>query len=290
MNEGRFPDFVIIGAMKAATSTLYMQLAAQPGIFMASPKEPNFFSDPDQWARGPDWYRSLFAAAPADALCGEASTHYTKLPTYPDALPRLRAAVPGARLIYIMRHPIDRLISHYRHGWLERSISGPIDLAIDRHPEMIDYGRYAMQIVPWLDAFGPDRILPVFMERIIADPQEEFERLCRFLGYATSPVWDETIATQNISTERLRDSPWRDRIIDNPAAAWLRRTLVPPTIRKHIKRVWQMRTRPIIGPAQRDRLTTLFDEDLERLGAMLGTALDCATFTSTVRQHQLDWI
>jgi hypothetical protein len=290
LNGGRLPDFVIIGAMKAATSTLAMQLSQQPGILMATPKEPNFFSDAAIWDRGLDWYRHLFAAAPTGALCGEASTHYTKLPTYPEALPRLRATMPDVRLIYMMRHPVDRLISHYRHGWLERSMAGPLDAAIDRHVELVDYGRYAMQIAPWLDAFGPADILPVFMEKLIAEPQGELERVCRFLGYERAPLWHAGIAAQNVSTERLRDSAWRDSVIDNRLAAWLRRTLVPRPIRNRIKYIWQMRDRPTIGEAVLARITAAFDEDLQRLGGMLGAPLDCASYNRTVRERTLDWV
>ncbi len=289
MSDGRLPDFVIIGAMKAATSTLYVQLAAQPGIFMADPKEPNFFSDTAQWERGLDWYRRLFVVAPKDALCGEASTHYTKLPTHPDALPRLRETMPDARLIYAMRHPIDRLVSHYSHGWLERSIVGPIDSAISRHPELIDYGRYAMQIAPWLDAFGKERVLPVFMERLIATPQAELERICRFIGYARRPAWQTSIDPQNMSRERLRDSAWRDRIVDHPIVALIRRQMIPQWVRNRIKRSWQMREKPAIGEAMLTRVTVRFDEDLARLGALLGTELSCSNFREVVREKALDW-
>lgn len=289
MSGQRLPDFVIIGAMKAATSTLHRQLSAQPGIFMTEPKEPNFFSDAEQWSQGMGWYRNLFAAAPEQALCGEASTHYTKLPDYPDALPRLRAAIPSARLIYIMRHPIDRLISHYRHGWLEHSIDGPIDEAIDQHPELVDYGCYAMQITPWLDAFGREHILPVFMERMIAGPQDELERICRFLGYDGRPDWQEDIAPQNMSSERLRDSAWRDRFVYNPFLTRLRRTLVPLAVRSRIKRLWQMTEVPVIGASRFARITANFDEDLAKLGEMLGTRLDCANFQTMVRERPLDW-
>jgi hypothetical protein len=284
------PDFVIIGAMKAATSSLHAQLAAQPGIFMATPKEPNFFSDDDQWARGLDWYRALFAAAPANALCGEASTHYTKLPTLPDALPRLRGTMPDARLIYMMRHPVDRLVSHYIHGWLERSIDDPIDIAIDRHPELVDYGRYALQIAPWLEAFGPENILPVFMERLVAAPQAELERICAFLGHKGTPVWQDSIGPQNVSEYRLRDSAWRDRIVDDPVIGALRRTLVPRAVRDRIKSAWQMRERPVIGEAALSRITAIYDEELKRLGEMLGTPLDCDSFRQVVREKPLDWI
>ncbi|HTO70120.1 MAG TPA: sulfotransferase, partial [Myxococcota bacterium] len=79
----RLPDFAIIGAMKCGTSTLHEQLALRSGFFMSRPKEPNFFSDDDQYARGVGWYAGLFAGAAPGQLCGESSTHYTKLPTYP---------------------------------------------------------------------------------------------------------------------------------------------------------------------------------------------------------------
>jgi hypothetical protein len=57
---------------------------------MSKPKEPNFFSDEERWSRGLEWYASLFDPAAADSLCGESSTHYTKLPTYPRTVERMR--------------------------------------------------------------------------------------------------------------------------------------------------------------------------------------------------------
>jgi len=288
MSEGRLPDFVIIGAMKAATSTLHMQLAAQPGIFMARPKEPNFFSDADRWALGLDWYRGLFAEARPGDLCGEASTHYTKLPNLPDALPRLHKVLPNARLIYIMRHPIDRLISHYSHGWLENSIGGTLDAAVERHPELIDYGRYAMQIRPWLDAFGPDRILPVFVERLAAAPQQELERVCRHIGFVGLPRWAEEIAPQNVSSTRLRDNPRRDLLVHHPVLSVVRRHLVPQSLRDRLKRRWQMPERPALGDAAHRRITAIFDRDLAELGLLLGVELDCSNFREVVRERPLD--
>src|SRR4051812_13835299 len=89
------PDFLIIGAMKSATTTLPEQLARQPGVFMPRPTEPNFFSDDDVFARGLDWYGSLYRGAEPPALRGESSTHYTKRPTYPNTVRRMADALPG---------------------------------------------------------------------------------------------------------------------------------------------------------------------------------------------------
>ena len=85
----RKPDFMIIGAMKCATSSLHDQLAAQPGMVMSMPKEPNFFSDEENWGRGLGSYWSLFARTQDGELCGESSTHYTKLPRHPKVVERV---------------------------------------------------------------------------------------------------------------------------------------------------------------------------------------------------------
>src|SRR5262249_44070903 len=171
----RSPDFIVMGAMKCATSTLHEQLAIQPGFFMSRPKEPNFFSNDEIYSRGLDWYYSLFAGATASDLCGESSTHYTKLPTYPKTVERLWAALPEVKLIYVMRHPVDRLISQYLHECTQKTIRVPIDAALDRHPELIAYSRYSMQLEPFLTAYGPKNILPVFFERLVSHPEEELE-------------------------------------------------------------------------------------------------------------------
>lgn len=286
--SGRLPDFVIIGAMKSATSTLHVQLAAQVGFCMSDPKEPNFFSDADQWARGMDYYQGLFADARPGDLCGESSTHYTKLPDLPDALPRIAHHLPKARFIYVMRHPIDRLVSHYVHGWTERTIDGPIDAAAARYPELIDYGRYAMQITPWIERFGPEAVLPVFFERLLAHPQTELERVCRFLGYSALPVWQEG-THDNASDQRLRKSPLRDAVVNNPVVTLIRRGLVPQALRNRVKALWQMREKPALGDVERDRLSAIFNEDLAKLGTLLGVELSCENFKQIVRDSSLEW-
>ena len=102
------PDFVVIGAMKSATTTLHEQLARQPGVFMTRPKEPSFFSDDTVYARGWGWYGAHFRAARDGDLRGESSTHYSKLPTYPRTVERMARDLPHVKLIYLMRQPIDR--------------------------------------------------------------------------------------------------------------------------------------------------------------------------------------
>jgi hypothetical protein len=283
------PDFIIIGAMKCATSSLHEQLAQQPGIFMSALKEPNFFSDDDQYAKGMDWYHSHFADAQPTELCGESSTHYTKLPTYPHTLARLNQALPDVKLIYVMRHPVNRLVSQYIHEWTMRVISEDINEAIATHPELIAYSRYTLQLQPYFDVFGPERVLPVFFERLFTYPQEELERICRFIGYTGTPYWDHDLNAQNVSSERLIKSAWRDALVETPGLRELRQLLVPKSVRTWVRGFWAMKKRPELIPEQRLSLEAVFDEDLAQLGKWLGVELSCANFKETVTHQSFEW-
>lgn len=285
----RLPDFMIIGAMKSATTTLQEQLVQQPGIFMCEPKEPNFFSDDDQFGRGLDWYLDLFAQAPAGALLGEASTHYTKLPTHPHAVARICQHVPHARFVYVMRHPVDRLVSHYIHQWSMGIFNEPIVEAVARYPELVAYSQYAKQLQPWFDAFGRDRVLPVFFDRLIAEPQRELERVCRFIGYSGTPQWQTDLAPSNVSAQRIRRFPLYDLIVDSPLATRVRRNLVPQGVRDWVKSRLTMRQRPELNAEHRQQLEQMFDVELAELGSWLGVTLTCANFKAVTRTDTLEW-
>ncbi|MHC5002209.1 MAG: sulfotransferase family protein, partial [Planctomycetota bacterium] len=287
----RWPDFIIIGAMKCATSTLHEQLARQDGIVMSDPKEPCFFSDDAIWARGSDWYRGLFArAGPAD-LCGESSTHYTKRPTHRRTVERMKAHLPATtRFVYVMRHPIDRLVSQYVHEWTQRRTTVPIDEAVEQLPELVDYGRYAMQLRPFIDAFGVDAILPVFLERMRSEPQEQLERVARFVGYGGAVRWDDGLDPQNVSAERERSSRLRRTLSAVPGARPLLHAVVPDALWERLKtRLWRMPGRPELSAGARARLERVYDEDLAELGRWLGLELSCATFARAVQCPGPTW-
>ena len=238
----RLPDFILMGAMKSGTTTLHRQLSLQSGIFMSEPKEPNFFSDDQVYVKGVNWYRSLFAIAANSDLCGESSTHYTKLPTYPSTVERMKVTLPRVKLIYMMRHPIDRLISHYLHEQFEWRMQMPIDEAIEHYPELISYGCYDLQLKPFLDAYGSENILLIFFEHFVQHEQEELERVCRFLGYQGQPSWIETDAIMNnVSNLRLRESRIRDLLVNWPVLQAFRRKFIPKPWRETVKRFWQIR-------------------------------------------------
>jgi len=271
------------------TSSLHEQLASQPGIHMSNPKEPYFFSNDEIYALGTAWYEALFSTANATDICGESSTHYTKLPTYPKTVDRLLEHLPNAKFVYVMRHPIDRLISHYVHDWTECKIKVAPDEAVQKHTDLIDYGRYDMQLLPFLKTFGAARILPVFYDRLLANSQQELERICQFIGYDSKPFWSTNDNKKNESAERLRRSPIRDAIVDAPVLRWMRRTFIPRNTRNWVKCFWQMRKKPQIQRETIEELTHIFDESLATLGSWLGVELSCANFRQITSVQILNW-
>jgi hypothetical protein len=286
---GNQPNCIIIGAMKCATSTLHDQLNMHDSFFMTDPKEPYFFSDDAVYAKGVQWYESLFAEAKAGQLKGESSTHYTKLPTYPDTVKRMAAYCPSVKCIYIMRHPVDRLVSHYIHEWTQGVISCNIDNAVYRHPELIAYSRYNMQIEPYLDFFGHAAVLPLFSERLRNNPQHELQEVFGFLGVDETPVWHENIRS-NISAERLQKCAWRDVLVNNYALQFLRKKFVPKKIRTVIKNFWAMRERPELSPEVLKYLKGVFDKDLQKIGLKLDLELNCENYKQQIlSQKKIKW-
>lgn len=265
------PDFMIIGAMKCGTSTLQAQLAAQPGIFMTDPKEPNFFSDDPIYRKGLKWYADLYKTAGPDDLKGEASTHYTKLPTYPETVGRIAKAVAAPRLIYLIRNPFDRAISHYIHEWSQGVISGDPDTALGTNPEIIDYGRYAMQLQPFIDTFGKDAVFLTSLEEMKSDPQHVLSEVGRFLGLSQELIWHRQADNQNVSAERIRKLPFHSLLVDNPIATFVRRNFIPQSARDRVKAALQMRERPAFSADALARLEQVYSKDRDALKRLFPT-------------------
>jgi Sulfotransferase family len=285
------PDFIVVGAMKSATTTLHEQLARQPGVFMTRPKEPNFFSDDANYAQGLGWYSSLFTAAGVGDLRGESSTHYTKLPTFPRTVDRMVRDLPRVKLIYVMRHPIDRLVSHYVHDLAAGGLRVSLLEAVDLHPELIDYSRYAMQLEPFLAAYGFNRVLPVFFSRLVSHSQQELERIGHFLALKSPLTWDASLRPQNTRRDQLRPSPLRQALVQSPVLCRLRHRVLPRRWSQSAKAFWRAQVEPPEIPDHLiARLREVFDADLSQLGSWLGISLDCENFDATTRNQGHFWL
>jgi hypothetical protein len=156
------PSFLLIGAMKSGTTTLYWYLREHPDVFMATPKEPNFFND--HWHRGVGWYERLFARAGAARARGEASVRYASYPDAPECPSRIASVVPEVRLLFMVRDPIARMRSHYLHEVAALRERRPVEQALCENPIYLDLSRYATQLERYLDHFPREQLLVVRAE------------------------------------------------------------------------------------------------------------------------------
>lgn len=178
----RLPNFLVIGAMKSGTTSLYHYLRAHPEVYMPELKEVDFFTTELNWNKGWKWYLKQFAAAPPSARAlGEASTSYTKYPRYSGVPERIAEHLPEAKLIYVVRHPIDRMRSHYQHNVALGEERAPIDEALLQNPAYIDCSRYAMQLERYLSLFPRGRISIFPSEDLRSARAETVRKVLEFL-------------------------------------------------------------------------------------------------------------
>lgn len=184
----RLPDFLIVGAAKSGTTTLYEYLCRHSGIFMSTPKEPEFFARDENYARGIEWYSSLFESASPQQICGEASTIYTRSPQFPHTAARIARHIPHAKLIYIMRHPVDRAYSHYvqriktaQNKREQLEVRETFEDWIQRDATLIDSGKYLWQIERYLSFFPRESFLFLTLEDLVEKRSATLARVFRFL-------------------------------------------------------------------------------------------------------------
>lgn len=206
----RLPGFLVIGAMKAGTTSLYADLDAQPAVFMPEDKEPDsLVDDAVLTAAGRAGYASLFRDAAPEQLCGEASTAYSKLPVFPGVPRRARRLLgAGLKVIYLVREPVARVISQHYHELAGATVDPDVDVAVRRTPRLVDYSRYAMQIEPWIDELGEANVRIVRFESYVADRPGTVAALLGFLGLpATAEPVDSKRVFNPSALARARRGP-----------------------------------------------------------------------------------
>jgi hypothetical protein len=195
------PTFIIIGAMKTGTTSLHTYLSAHPEIGMSEVKELDFFNEESHWARGLAWYESQFPEGFPER--GEASPGYTKYPRFPGVPERIASVVPDAKLIYMLRDPIARVVSHYidafswgrEHGTIDEVLAG--DLA-DNH--YVNCSRYDLQLSRYDGIYPPERILVITSEDLRKQRAATLRTVFGFLG-VDDTFWDEEYAIEHYKAE-----------------------------------------------------------------------------------------
>ncbi|HVU91677.1 MAG TPA: sulfotransferase [Jatrophihabitans sp.] len=297
----RLPDFLIIGAPKAGTTALHDALARHPQLHAARVKEPKYFltenRPPDPRAhRGPgdahsarewvwrrDRYERLFAAAPPGTLRFESTPFYL---WDRRSHPRIARTVPDAKLIVVLRDPVDRAFSNWTHLWadglgpegdfLAACRAEPARAAAGWAPfwRYLELGRYGEQLTALFEHVDPARVRVVRYRRLIDTPRQTLDELCAFLRVDTgvldrlpesnvgrwaadgrvNRVLRRAIRGGAVAGARAHPKLWR--VVQRPLVAGLQRGVEP---------------RPRLDPAVRSELVEQFREDVTRLSQLLGT-------------------
>jgi hypothetical protein len=275
------PNLLIIGGLKCGTTSLHHYLNLHPEVEMSRPKELNFFVAELNWPLGADWYGTHFD--PDAGVRGESSPHYTNLPRFSGVAERIRSVLGEPRMIYVVRNPIDRMLSHYIHnvggGYEDRKLT---EAFADPQSSYVARSRYAYQLEPYLAAFGPDRIEVVSREELKSERPATMRRVFGFLEIDpnfTSEQFErewETGTAKSGSRFRIMDQAVRlpglralDRNFDRlpESLRWLVERIV------HDPRAGEVE-KPELPSELRDWLRDLFREDVKRLEELTGRRFD----------------
>lgn len=186
------PNFIIIGGLKCGTTSIHHYLGVHPEIHMSKPKELNFFAAEQNWDLGLDWYKGRFDDR--FKVNGESSPHYTNRPRFNGVAERIHEYTPDARLIYMVRDPIKRILSHWVHatgaGYETREF---VETLSKPDTSYIHRSMYAMQLEPYLPLFDKEQIEIITQEELGSDRDGTMKKAFRHLGVDenfTSEQWD----------------------------------------------------------------------------------------------------
>lgn len=288
------PNLLILGAAKSGTSSLYRYLSEHPDIFMSPFKEPTFFvwADRDYDIQGPGVervgrgmiddlhsYLELFSNSRNERIRGEASTGYLHTPGVAE---RIRHYVPEAKLMAILRNPVDRAYSAFLHA--RRNGFEPIsdfEQAVEAEPERVKnrwigltlyttVGMYAEQLERYLAVFPSEQIRVYLYEDLVRDPIPLTQDAFRFLE--VDDTFESNVATRYNAGRSVR-SPRLHLFLKISRLSSFGRRVLPRRTARLFLRLIDERPKEQLQPTLRQRLTAVFETDVSRLSRQLGRDL-----------------
>lgn len=280
----RWPNLFLVGAAKAGTTSLYRELARHPAIYMSPMKEPHFFSQiepaPERKAFFPHVsdeheYLALFKGATTEEMLGEASTSYL---WDQHAAERIKSAVPEARILIILRDPVERAYSQYwndvREGiegrsfldaLLEEQRSGPGGWGVSSLH--IDCGRYADQVQRYVDRFGA-RVHVLFFEEFVGHEASAIADVHSFLGVRSPSA---AAVPRRMNPSALPRNKLSGALLASGRLRRVVRATVPRSLRSRLRvGLLKQGAPPPMDPAARTLLTEIYRPELGRLAGLLG--------------------
>jgi hypothetical protein len=263
------PDFVIIGAVKGATTWLHNQLQDNPAIYLPGP-EPHFFSQ--EFELGLDHYRAKFSAAKPGQIIGEKSADYF---AHPQAAARLAKQMPGARLVLQLRNPIERAYSDYKMLYRRGTVTkGPeaylTSLDCDQ-PRFLEDGLYAKHLKRWLDHFDGEALKILLFEDVKAAPARVVAEVSAHIQAPHHYSLEVGAKPRNDSTKQFLPLPMRTALAPFKQAV---RPLRGTPMFEAARRVFAREIRyPPLSDSLQQRIADFYARDIEDLGHMIGRNL-----------------
>jgi len=190
------PDVYLVGAAKSGTSGLAYLLSEHPSINVGKNKEPEYFSFCENFEKGESWYLNNYKDAKQEQTIIDASTGYSRYPEYPDVAKRIHDFNPDAKIIFLLRHPVDRAYSHYIHRYSkelfpDKPFEGTFSSFIEREPMVVNSSNYKLQIQQYLKYFDKSSILVIFTDEMNSNLSGMLTNVCDFLlidAYEVTPI------------------------------------------------------------------------------------------------------
>jgi len=287
----KWPNLFIVGASKSATGTLFVHLSKVPGICMSTIKEPNYFSvkvhpgDREQVIRDKKQYLSLFSIGKDDKIIGEASPEYLADSEAPNLIQQVS---PNAKIIIILREPIERAYSAYftfvRHGRIKNSFHDEVQLALENKKKgiksnfgILESGLYSEQVKRYFDVFGSKQVKILIFDEFIKNQKKTFEEVLSFLGVDYS---FEDFKIEQFNKFGVIRFSLAQNILRNRKMKYMLEKVLPQSIRKvgRDKILLKQETKPKMDDEDRKSLVNFYKEDVEKLQNILGQRLPWKNF------------
>lgn len=273
-DPARLPNVVVVGAMKGGTTSMHNYLDVHPDVAVSTEKEMRFFSDPRclTWVGA---YQDHFPEGTRYRV--ESSPHYTKYPCIPGVVDRMADLVPDARLIYLVRDPVDRVVAEYveQLQWRATRLGLDEELADPAAPgnALVASSRYATQLEEILRRFAPEQVLVVDLADLGADVVGTMARVFRFLDLPVPDASAEDYGRYNTREEKHQVPGWLLALRRGPLLRAFRRLPAGPR-QLLTQRMWRsdrnLLERPTLQPQTEAALRAALQPEVDRLRELTG--------------------
>ena len=263
------PSFLVIGGQRCGSSWIHKCLHEHPQVFTADPKEVHFFNR--NYDEGEQWYRAHFHPSPEHKAWGEVTPDYIAHHETPE---RIASLCPNARLVAILREPIERAHSIYRLQMGTKMNYASFEEAIEERPDILEHGLYAQHLENWYKHFHADQILVMLYEDLIQSESNTIAQIFAHIGVDESyrPSWiGKPCNTALMPKLRARLSS----VGLDPLVKVVGRSPIGDHIRTRVKKK-KLTSDPLSKIRRKtvEQLTEYYSEPNTQLRKMLGRELD----------------